>query len=91
MPRAYTIDRICSFFDDEFDGVFLENTDEKGITSRVDSKVLKKVLEKSTKSNFLYNKKVYTQVDGVQMGSPLGPTLANWFLGDIENNIFSII
>ena len=22
------------------------------------------------------------------MGSPLGPTLANWFMGDIERNIF---
>ena len=34
---------------------------------------------------FLYNEKVYKQVDGVAMGSPLAPTLANWFIASKEN------
>lgn len=33
------------------------------------------------KSCFLFNDTYYTQLDGVAMGSPLGPTLANVFLG----------
>ena len=28
---------------------------------------------------FLYNGELFKQIDGVAMGSPLGPTLANFF------------
>ena len=31
-------------------------------------------------SNFLFDRELYRQVDGVAMGSPLGPTLTNIFL-----------
>ena len=31
-------------------------------------------------SSFIFNKPFYKQLDGVAMGSPLGPTLANTFL-----------
>ena len=31
-------------------------------------------------THFLFNKVLYKQIDGVSMGSPLGPTLANFFL-----------
>ena len=34
---------------------------------------------------FLFNEKVYKQLDGVAMGSPLGPTLANIFMSHFEN------
>ena len=37
---------------------------------------------------FLYNNKLYKQVDGVAMGSPLGPSLANFFLGHLEDKFF---
>ena len=30
---------------------------------------------------FIFNEKLYKQINGVAMGSPLGPTLANIFLG----------
>lgn len=41
----------------------------------------RKLLELATKDSFiLFNKKYYSQIDGVAMGSPLGPTLANIFL-----------
>ena len=36
-------------------------------------------------SSFIFNNKWYTQIDGVAMGSPLGPTLANIFLGHFES------
>ena len=32
------------------------------------------------KKHFLFNSVYYKQIDGVTMGSPLGPTLANLFL-----------
>ena len=39
------------------------------------------MLSLSTKENFiLFDQKFYSHIDGVAMGSPLGPTLANIFL-----------
>ena len=32
---------------------------------------------------------LYLQIDGVTMGSPLGPTFANFYMGDLEENIFN--
>ena len=37
----------------------------------------------------MYDNKLYKQVDGVTMGSPLGPTLAYFFLGYIEKKNFA--
>lgn len=40
-----------------------------------------KLLEFATKEIlFIFNNTLYSQVDGVAMGNPLGPTLANIFL-----------
>ena len=36
---------------------------------------------------FSFNGELYKQVDGVAMGSPLGPVLANIFMGYIESGI----
>ena len=47
-----------------------------------------KLLRLCTQGIFLYNDAVYQQIDGCAMGSPLGPTLANWFLGRIEKQLF---
>ena len=44
---------------------------------------------------FIHSGKLFSQIDGVAMGNPLGLTLANWFLGMIERkfsiNIFHFI
>ena len=46
---------------------------------------LKKLLQLATKDNiFLFNGQLYSQIDGVAMGSPLGPTLANIFMCHYE-------
>ena len=41
----------------------------------------KELLSLATKESYLiFNEILYKQIDGVAMGSPLGPTLANAFL-----------
>ena len=50
--------------------------------------IFKKLLKVSTESMFIHNGKLFSQIDGVVMGNPLGPTLAKWFLGTIEKKIF---
>ena len=37
---------------------------------------------------FSFNNQMYTQLDGVAMGSPLGPALANIFVGFHESRLF---
>ena len=47
----------------------------------------KQLLTYATKSSyFLFNGVYYSQINGVAMGSPLGPTLANLFLAYHEEN-----
>ena len=49
---------------------------------RIDEPVLKKLLLKCTRDvEFSFNDRMYRQGDGVAIGSPLGPILANIFLG----------
>ena len=59
-----------------------ENTDKiQGLTR----KNFKKLLEMSTKeTNFSFNDKIYDQIDGVAMGSPLAPVMANIFMRYLE-------
>ena len=45
----------------------------------------------ATGGMFLYNDRLFKQVDGVAMGSPLGPSLANFFLGYLEETRFFLI
>ena len=48
---------------------------------KVSKRDLFKLLETTTsKSSFIFHYLLYKQVDGVAIGSPLGPTLANAFL-----------
>ena len=38
---------------------------------------------------FVFNNELYMQIDGMAMGSPLGPTFANIFMCHLEEIIFS--
>ena len=42
----------------------------------------------TTSVKFSFNNKMYKQIDGVAMGSPLGPALANIFVGYQEEKLF---
>ena len=53
---------------------------------KMSHKQLKKLFMFATsQTHFVYNDQYYDQVDGVAMGSPLGPVLANLFMGVHEN------
>ena len=77
---------ICSFFtgipltetiDIAVDLLFEKNTGFK--ISKAD---LKKLFQFATSgTHFMFECKFYDQIDGVAMGSPLGPVLANLFIG----------
>ena len=54
---------------------------------KVTKVVFKNMLKLCSESIFLYNNCVYRQCDGVAMGSPLAPLLANWFVAKVENKI----
>ena len=54
---------------------------------KMNKKELKKLFIFATsESHFIFNNKIYDQIDGVTMGSALGPVLANLFMGHHEEN-----
>ena len=51
------------------------------IFNNIESNIIEKLLNFATsESVFLFNNSLYRQIDGVAMGSPLGPTYANTFM-----------
>ena len=76
IPLEETID-ICT-------NTLFENTEKVEGLSNVEFKELLSLATKE--SYFIFNGKLYKQVDGVAMASPLGPTLANTFLVHFEKN-----
>ena len=46
----------------------------------VDQNIFRKLMYLAVQEIFMLNEKAYKQVDGVIMGNPLGPNLANLFL-----------
>ena len=47
----------------------------------------KLILDACTKTAFSFNNKFYKQIDGVSMGSPLGPVLANIIMTELESTV----
>ena len=44
-------------------------------------------MTKCSENIFLFNDEVYQQIDGLSMGSPLAPILANWFVNKVESRL----
>ena len=62
---------------------------DPSIRPGIPEKTLKKMLELCVCDNtFLFNGKVYKQIDGVAMGSSLGPLLANIYMAHLEEHHF---
>ena len=74
IPLAETIDIVV-------DDLYKE---ESVRIPPVPKKVFKRLLQIATGGMFMHQNKLFKQVDGVAMGSPLGPSLANFFLGHFE-------
>ena len=56
--------------------------------TNVKKRSLKKLLiDACTKTSFIFNNTIYEQKDGVSIGSPLGPVLANIIMTDLEKNV----
>ena len=61
---------------------------DKQLTTALKKRTLKKLLlDSCTKTPFSLNGDLYKQIDGVAMGSPLGPTLANITMTALEEDI----
>ena len=49
---------------------------------------MKKLLKDAcSKTAFTFNDKIYKQIDGVSIGSPLGPFIVNMFMTELEKDI----
>ena len=65
---------------------------DKLISTKLTKRTLKKlILDSCTKTIFSLNGHLYKQIDGVSMGSPLGPTLANIIMTEFEHEIIKPI
>ena len=61
---------------------------EKKIKTSIPKPILKELLLLCTKHlHFRFNGETYIQIDGVAMGSPLGPPLANIFMISLEEKV----
>ena len=56
---------------------------------KIPPEILKQLLEVCTKEAPFRSpdNKLYLQIEGVAMGSPLGPTFANFYMGNLENKV----
>ena len=81
---------VCSLFTN----IPLEETIDIAVNvileNNVGIKITKKELKQlfiyaTSKTHFLFNDSIYDQIDGVAMGSPLAPVLANLFMGHYEH------
>ena len=74
IPLDETIDLAVNLIHQKFENFDISKTN------------LKKLFNFATKqSHFSFDEIIYDQIDGVTMGSPLAPALANLFLGHYEN------
>ena len=48
---------------------------------------MKLLIDSCTKTSSIFNNKIYEQKDGVSMGSPLGPVLANIIMTKLEGKV----
>ena len=62
--------------------------DKNEINTNIPKQEIKELLHLCPKNaHFTLNSKAYVQVEGVAMGSPLGPVLVNIFMVELEQNI----
>ena len=80
VPLFETVDYICDFIRTSAIDLPIPLTDFKELLLRCTFNI-----------QFLFNGTIYRQRDGVAMGSPLGPILADIFVSKLENSILQPI
>ena len=61
---------------------------DKLIKTKLKKREMRKLLETCTKEmHFSFNGDIFRQIDGVAMGSPLGPVIANIFMVELEKSL----
>ena len=86
IKSLYTNVPLQEVVNDVANVLYEENSDSV-FKNNIKKRVFKNILNVCSESVFLYKEKVYKQIDGLSMGSPLAPLLANWFVAKIEKNI----
>ena len=82
VPLNEVIDDVTNaMYDAKNDSIFYKHR------NKLTSRVFKNMLRKCSENIFLYRDEVYRQTDGLSMGSPLAPLLANWFVAKLENAV----
>ena len=77
VPLDYTIELILN-------KIYVD----KRIETKLMREEMKELLETCTKEmHFSFNGVIYRQINGVAMGSPLGPVIANVFMVELENTL----
>ena len=80
---------------DETIDIILDRVYRDSTTPKLDipEEAMKALLQICTKrAPFItHQNHLYTQIDGVAMGSPLGPLFANFYMGIVEERVFSSI
>ena len=80
----------CPFSRNNFDIISNRLYDEHNYNSILIPKdTFKKLVLLPTQGIFMHNERFYKQVEGIIMGNPLGPTMANFFMVHLEENIFA--
>ena len=65
---------------------FIRETVDKALKPPI-KKISVKLLKFAKQDMFIYKDKVFLQVDGVAMSSPLGDTMAKFFLADLQTRL----
>ena len=82
VASLFTNIPLSETFDLAVNAIFESNT---GLDLKLSKTELKELFHFATShTHFLFNGCFYDQVDGVAMGSPLAPVLANFFMGHYE-------
>ena len=77
IKSLYTQIPLNEVIEDILTTIYDKSTNSIFKGSKITKNILRKILNLCSQSVFLYNNKVYKQIDGVAMGSPLAPLLAN--------------
>ena len=72
---------LCNFF------TFVSLINKKILKKKKKNQLTKLLEIATTNQLFPFNGQLYEQIDGVAMGSPLGPLMANVFLCHLEDNL----